>query len=72
MSNARLSAESLPEARALLWMKNVHKSFPGVQALDNVSLHVQAGEVLGLIGQNGAGKIDPDEDPVGRLQRGSG
>jgi len=56
MSNARLSAESLPEARALLWMKNVHKSFPGVQALDNVSLHVQAGEILGLIGQNGAGK----------------
>ncbi len=43
-------------ARALLWMQNVSKSFPGVQALDNVSLHVHAGEVLGLIGQNGAGK----------------
>jgi ABC-type sugar transport system ATPase subunit len=27
-----------------------------VQALEHVSLHVQAGEVLGLIGQNGAGK----------------
>lgn len=41
---------------ALLWMENVSKSFPGVQALDNVSMHVAAGEILGLIGQNGAGK----------------
>ena len=41
---------------ALLWMENVSKSFPGVQALENVSLYVNAGEVLGLIGQNGAGK----------------
>jgi len=41
---------------ALLWMENVSKSFPGVQALENVSLHVSAGETLGLIGQNGAGK----------------
>src|SRR5690606_24852679 len=41
---------------ALLWMEDVSKSFPGVQALENVSLHVGAGEILGLIGQNGAGK----------------
>jgi ABC-type sugar transport system ATPase subunit len=44
------------KANALLWMENVSKSFPGVKALDNVSLHVHAGEILGLIGQNGAGK----------------
>lgn len=41
---------------ALLWMENVSKSFPGVQALEAVNLYVNAGEVLGLIGQNGAGK----------------
>ena len=41
---------------ALLWMENVSKAFPGVQALEAVSLYVNAGEVLGLIGQNGAGK----------------
>jgi ABC-type sugar transport system ATPase subunit len=46
----------MAEQNALLWMNNVHKAFPGVQALDQVSLHVHAGEVLGLIGQNGAGK----------------
>jgi ABC-type sugar transport system ATPase subunit len=40
----------------LLRMENVSKSFPGVQALDQVSLHVGAGEILGLIGENGAGK----------------
>jgi ABC-type sugar transport system ATPase subunit len=56
MAEQRVSEHRVSEQRALLWMKDVHKSFPGVQALDQVSLHVQAGEVLGLIGQNGAGK----------------
>jgi ABC-type sugar transport system ATPase subunit len=46
----------MDKSTALLWMENVCKTFPGVQALDNVSLHVGAGEILGLIGQNGAGK----------------
>ena len=46
----------MDKSSALLWMEKVSKSFPGVQALDDVSLHVAAGEILGLIGQNGAGK----------------
>jgi ABC-type sugar transport system ATPase subunit len=49
-------AIAMDKHSALLWMENVSKSFPGVQALENVSLHVAAGEILGLIGQNGAGK----------------
>lgn len=41
---------------ALLRMEHVSKSFPGVQALQDVSLEVGHGEILGLIGENGAGK----------------
>jgi ribose transport system ATP-binding protein len=40
----------------LLEMRGISKSFPGVRALDDVSLAVNAGEVHFLLGQNGAGK----------------
>ena len=37
-------------------MLSIAKSFPGVRALDDVSLVVKAGEVHALVGKNGAGK----------------
>ena len=40
----------------LIEMRGISKSFPGVRALDDVSLAVEAGEVHMLLGQNGAGK----------------
>lgn len=43
-------------SNALLAMRDVTKSFPGVLALDRVTLEVAASEIHGLVGENGAGK----------------
>lgn len=40
----------------LIEVKNVSKQFPGVKALDSVSMSVARGEIHALVGQNGAGK----------------
>ena len=41
---------------ALLEMRAITKTFPGVRALDNVNLRVEEGEIHALVGENGAGK----------------
>lgn len=46
----------MAESDFLLEMKNISKEFPGVKALDNVTLKVRAGTVHALMGENGAGK----------------
>ena len=37
-------------------LSGISKFYPGVVALDDVSLHLEAGEIVGLVGENGAGK----------------
>lgn len=44
------------EIAYILQMKNIVKTFPGVKALDDVSLNVRPGTVHALMGENGAGK----------------
>ena len=51
----RTLATDVP-AGCLLEVSNVSKAFPGVVALDDVSLRVKRGTVHALIGENGAGK----------------
>ena len=40
----------------MVQVKLVSKRFPGIQALDHVSLEILHGEVHAIVGENGAGK----------------
>ena len=40
----------------ILEMRGITKEFPGVKALNDVSLQVREGEIHALVGENGAGK----------------
>lgn len=42
--------------KSVLEMRNIHKSFPGVRALQAVDFNLQEGEIHALMGENGAGK----------------
>ena len=45
-----------PAASSIINVENLCKTYGAVQAVNNVSFHVNAGEVFGFLGPNGAGK----------------
>ena len=62
------------EERIALSVRGIVKEYPGVKALDGVSIDFRHGEVHALMGENGAGKstliktiagaIQPDEGEI--------
>lgn len=44
------------ENQNVIVMEGIYKSFPGVQALDDVDFSLRRGEIHALVGENGAGK----------------
>jgi len=59
-------------ADSLLVMRDINKRFQGVQALSAASLEVEPGEIMALIGQNGAGKSTMIKVLTGAYRRDSG
>ncbi|MEN9376503.1 MAG: hypothetical protein RL710_1660, partial [Pseudomonadota bacterium] len=51
-----MKAASSPLSDTVLNVAGVSKRFGGVQALSDVGIQIQRGQVYGLIGPNGAGK----------------
>ena len=52
-----MSATNIATAGApILSLRNIHRAFGGVVAIEDFSLEVYAGEIVALVGDNGAGK----------------
>ncbi len=56
----------------MIQVRNISKSFAKRQVLRDVSFHLQAGEVLGIVGPNGSGKTTLLNVLVGNLRPNSG
>ncbi len=57
---------------AVVEMRDVHKDYPGVRALDGIDLQVRRGEIVAILGPNGAGKTTAFELLLGLARPSSG
>ena len=57
---------------SILKLKNISKNYGAIEALNDVSLNLNAGEVLGLMGDNGAGKSTLVKIIAGNFKQSSG
>ena len=64
-----MSAET---ASAVLKVEHISKEYPGVKALDDISIDFREGEVHALIGENGAGKSTLIKTIAGAIEPDSG
>lgn len=62
----------MEDQKFLLDVESVSKSFGNLKAVDDVSLHIETGEILGLIGPNGSGKSTFINIITGMLPKDSG
>ena len=58
--------------KSTLTVSSLCKSFASLKAVDDVSLHLETGEILGLIGPNGSGKTTLINIITGMLPKNSG
>tara|TARA_R110000868_G_scaffold117600_8_gene312295 strand:+ start:8577 stop:9509 length:933 start_codon:yes stop_codon:yes gene_type:complete len=62
----------MPITTEAIGLVGVSKTYPGVQALDNISFSVSAGSIHGFLGPNGAGKSTTMNIITGLLRESSG
>ena len=60
------------ENKKILSVKNLHKSFGDFKAVNNISLHVNQGDIYGFLGPNGAGKSTTLRMVLGLIRPNSG
>ncbi len=65
-------APPVPGGELILEVRDLHKHFGAVRAVDGVSVQVRRGEIVALIGPNGAGKTTFYNVVTGRLRADSG